>query len=71
MTSHDENVLYLSQRLRCGHTVEASENDGGMDESPRVSLSTVELLLNWKIETHNCERFNRALSVRAEGRPFG
>ena len=69
--SHDEEGLYLSYRLACGHRVEASENDGGMDELPRVTFGIVEQLLNWKIETHNCQRFERAAAVRSEGRPFG
>ncbi len=63
--------LYLSRRLDCGHTVSAGEDSGGMDELPRVTFGMVELLLNWKIETHNCERFEAAERIRAEGRPFG
>ncbi len=68
---YEGSFLYLTRRLHCGHIVSASEDSGGMDELPRVTLGMVELLLNWKIETHNCERFDRAVRVRAEGRPFG
>ncbi len=69
--SHDEDGLHLSYRLDCGHRVSASEDSGGMDELPRVTFTVVQLLLNWKIETHNCERFKQAERVRIGGRPFG
>lgn len=70
-SSEYQDRLYLQERLDCGHLVAASEDSGGMDELPRVTLGMVELLLNWKIETHNCERFEAAERIRVEGRPFG
>ncbi len=69
--SHDEDGLHLSYRLECGHRVEASEDSGGMDELPRVTFAIVERLLDFKINTHNCERFDTAAALRARGKVFG
>ena len=69
--SEYEDRLYLSKRLDCGHRVEASEDSGGMDELDRVTLADVQRLLDFKIATHNCGRFEKAEAVRLEGRPFG
>ena len=48
--------LHLSERLDCGHMVEASEDSGGMDEEPRVTEAMVRDLLAFKIKTHDCDR---------------
>ncbi len=69
--SEYEDRLYLSKRLDCGHLVEASEDSGGMDELDRVTLADVERLRDFKVATHNCERFEAAERIRGEGRPFG
>ncbi len=69
--SEYEDRLYWSNRLECGHLVEASEDSGGMDELDRVTLADVQRLLDFKIKAHNCERFEAAERIRAEGRPFG
>ncbi len=53
--SEYEDRLYLSERLDCGHLVEASEDSGGMDELDRVTLADVQRLLDFKIATHRCE----------------
>ena len=63
--------LYRTKRLDCGHLVEASEDSGGMDELDRVTLADVERLLDFKVATHDCGRFEKAAAVRLEGRPFG
>ena len=61
-----------TKRLDCGHTVSASEDSGGMDELDRVTLADVERLLEFKIKSHDCGRFeNHLIRVRLEGRPFG
>jgi len=65
------SFLYLIDRLDCGHTVSASEDSGGMDELPFVTRSDIRRLLDFKIATHDCERFEAAVRVRVEGRPFG
>ncbi len=69
--SEYEDRLYLSKRLECGHTVEASEDSGGMDELDRVTVADVERLLAFKVGSHNCERFEAAERIRVKGRPFG
>ncbi len=65
----DPPGLFVEKRLACGHTVEASEDSGGMDELDRVTAADVERLLDFKIKTHDCGRYEKA--VRLEGRPFG
>ena len=65
------SFLYRTKRLDCGHSVSASEDSGGMDELPRVTLADVDRLLAFKVASHNCERFEAAERIRAEGRPFG
>ena len=69
--SEYQDSLHLQERLGCGHTVSASEDSGGMDGLPRVTEAMIQLLLDWKIETHNCERFEAAERIRLAGRPFG
>ncbi len=59
------------KRLDCGHTVSASEDSGGMDELLRVTAADIQRLLDFKTVTHDCDRFEAAERVRAEGRPFG
>ena len=56
--------LAFTKRLDCGHTVEASEDSGGMDELDRVTVGDVERLLDFKIKTHSCERFEKAIARR-------
>ena len=70
-SSEFEDRLYLSKRLECQHLVEASEDSGGMDELDRVTLADVERLLDFKVATHDCDRYEAAATVRLEGRPFG
>ena len=53
--SEYEDRLYLSKRLDCGHTVEASEDSGGMDELDQVTMADVQRLLDFKIATHKCD----------------
>ena len=68
--------LGFSERLDCGHTVEASEDSGGFDEYPRVTEKMVRNLLAFKIRVHNCELTENRIRVeRAErwvwwGGPF-
>ena len=69
--SEYEDRLYLSKRLDCGHMVSASEDSGGMDELPRVTIADVERLLDFKVATHDCGRFVAAERIRVAGRPFG
>jgi len=63
--------LAFTKRLDCGHTVEASEDSGGMDELDRVTEGMVRNLLASKVKTHDCGRTDQAEAVRLEGRPFG
>lgn len=71
MESQDVEYLYQMRRLDCGHTVSAGEDSGGMDELDRVTMADVERLLDFKIATHDCERFEKVEAVRLDGRPFG
>lgn len=67
--------LYLTRRLDCGHTVSASEDSGGMDELPRVTVADVERLLDFKIATHDCGRYEKRKQAARlwaiGGGPFG
>ena len=63
--------LYRTRLLDCGHLVAAGEDSGGMDELDRVTVGDVERLLDFKVGSHNCERFEAAERIRGEGRPFG
>ncbi len=65
------DALYRTKRLVCGHAVSASEDSGGMDELPRVTMADVERLLDFKVATHDCGRYEAAERIRVEGRPFG
>ena len=65
------DYLYRTRRLDCGHSVAASEDSGGMDELSRVTVAVVECLLDFKIVTHDCGRYEAVERIRAEGRPFG
>ncbi len=65
------DCFHLTKRLDCGHMVSASEDSGGMDELPRVTIADVERLLDFKVATHDCGRFVAAERIRVEGRPFG
>ena len=69
--SEYQDSLFLEKQLDCGHRVSASEDSGGMDELLRVTAADVERLLDFKIVTHDCERFEAAERIRAGGRPFG
>ncbi len=69
--SEHVEFLYRPYRLDCGHSVSASEDSGGMDELPRVTEADVQRLLDFKIATHDCARYEKAEAVRLEGRPFG
>lgn len=51
----EPEYLGFSERLACGHTVEASEDSGGFDEVPRVTEKMVRDLLAFKVRVHNCE----------------
>ncbi len=53
---YEDSGLYLSKRLGCGHTVEASEDSGGMDELDRVTLADVQRLLDFKAARHRCSK---------------
>ncbi len=53
------DCFHLTKRLDCGHMVSASEDSGGMDELPRVTVADVQRLLDFKIATHNCERYEK------------
>ena len=71
--SEFEDRLYLSKRLDCGHTVEASEDSGGFDEVPRVTEAMVRDLLAFKVRVHNCEFTDARVAARnrvADGGPF-
>ncbi len=57
------SFLYRTKRLDCGHSVSASEDSGGMDELPRVTLGDVERLLDFKIKTHDCDRYEKRLQT--------
>jgi len=65
------SYLYRVCLLDCGHSVSASEDSGGMDELPFVTRGDIRRLLDFKIATHDCRRFEAAVRVRVEGRPFG
>ncbi len=62
--SEYEDRLYLSKRLDCGHMVSASEDSGGMDELDRVTLADVQRLFAFRVASHNCERFEKAIAMR-------
>ncbi len=61
------SYLWLEKRLDCGHYIQASEDDGGMDELARVTLADVERLLVFKIVTHSCERYEKRVHVAGLG----
>ena len=62
--SEYQEYLSLEKRLDCGHTVAASEDSGGMDELDRVTVGDVERLLAFKVASHSCERFEKAIARR-------
>lgn len=57
------SYLWLEKRLDCGHCIQASEDDGGMDELARVTLADVKRSLVFKIATHNCKRYEKRLQA--------
>ncbi len=69
-SEYRDSPHFLSRRLDCGHTVTADEDAGGMDELDRVTSADVRRLLEFKIKTHDCERYEAAERIRAAGRPF-
>ena len=48
----DSPVRVASVKLACGHTIEASEYDGGMDELPIISQSMLEATVSRRVVTH-------------------
>ncbi len=65
--------LEFSERLACGHRVEASEDSGGFDEYPTVTEKMVRNLLAFKVRVHNCELTDASVAARrrvADGPPF-
>lgn len=73
--SEYQDSLHLTKRLDCGHIVEAGEDSGGMDELDRVTLADVERLLEFKIKTHDCGRYEKRKQAARlwaiGGGPFG
>ena len=48
----DSPVRVAAVKLACGHTIEASEYDGGMDELPVISRSMLEATVSRRVVTH-------------------
>ena len=42
----------VAVRLACGHMIEATENDGGMDEVPNVTRRLLEDTVRRRVVTH-------------------
>ena len=67
----EDGGWYVSRRLRCGHLIQADENAGGFDEEPRVTRAMVKALLDFRVDIHDCERYEKEKAIRQEGKPFG
>ncbi len=55
--------ISFTRTLDCGHRVSAHEEDGGFDEIPRVTEADVLRLLDFKIATHDCARYEKRLQT--------
>lgn len=47
-----DDPMTVSVRLACGHTIEATENDGGMDELPVITWPILEDAVQRRVTSH-------------------
>ena len=50
--SDDGNVMVVHVQLNCGHRIIATEDDGGVDEVPRVTWKLLEDSARQRVVTH-------------------
>jgi hypothetical protein len=62
------DFLHKGKLLNCGHHVSAHEEDQAFEERSATEAD-VAALLQFRIETHDCERFEKELARRVEGGP--